>query len=228
MEKYRITLTKEERTELEGLISKGKAGARKLAHARVLLLADASQAQVRDDQTIASVLSLGLRTISRIRKRFVTEGLHAALNHKPQPPRPEKTRIKGNVEQQLVRIACCDPPDGRAYWTLQLLADELVALGLTKKVSTETVRQALKKTILTRGSSELGACRPMLTENTSGEWRTSSKPTCCLTIRNVRLSVSMKRVASFSAKCASRRRRVQASAHESTTNTSDKEPAISS
>jgi transposase len=151
MEKYRVTLTSEERAELQGLVRKGKAAARKLAHGRVLLLADDSPGLPRADEAIASALSLGLRTVSRVRRRFVTEGLPAALDHKPQPLRPDKVKIKGDTEQQLVRIACSDPPEGRAHWTLQLLADELVALGVTNKVSTETVRQALKKTTSTRG-----------------------------------------------------------------------------
>ncbi len=146
MEKYRVTLTHEERAELEGLVRKGKGAARKLAHGRVLLLTDDSQGPPRDDAAIASALALGLRTVSRIRQRFVTEGFSAALDHRPQPRRPEKVKIKGAAEQQRIRIACSDPPDGRSHWTLQLLADKLVALGVTDKVSTETVRQALKKT----------------------------------------------------------------------------------
>jgi hypothetical protein len=151
MEKYRVTLTQEERAELEALVGTGKAAARKIAHARVLLLADDSQGDPRADEDIASALGLGWRTASRVRKRFVTEGFRAALDHKPQPPRPDKIKIKGDVEQRLIRIACSDPPPGHGHWTLQLLADELVALGLADAVSTETVRQALKKTTSSRG-----------------------------------------------------------------------------
>lgn len=146
MDKYRVNLTEEEREQLQGLLGKGKAAARKLAHARLLLLADDSLGDPRPDTEIASVLSLGLRTLSRVRKRFVTEGFAAALDHKPQPPRPDKIKIKGDVEQTLLRIACSDPPQGRCHWTLQLLADELVALGHADEISTETVRLALKKT----------------------------------------------------------------------------------
>src|SRR5262249_6711056 len=151
MDNYRVTSTEGERAELESLVGKGKAAARKLAHARVLLLADDSQGHHRDDDTIAAALSLGSRTVSRVRKRLVTEGFLAALDHKPQPPRPDKVKIKGEVEQALIRVACSDPPDGHSHWTLPLLADELVALGLTEPVSTETVRQALKKTPSIRG-----------------------------------------------------------------------------
>jgi hypothetical protein len=145
MAKYRVNLTEEERAELEALLGKGKAAARKLAHARVLLLADDSRGDPRPDVEIASALSLGLPTVSRVRKRLVTLGFPAALDHKPQPPRPGKIKIKGDVEQELLRIACSDPPEGRCHWTLRRLADELVALGLTDQVSTETVRLALKK-----------------------------------------------------------------------------------
>src|SRR5262249_10175407 len=168
MEKYLVNLADEERVALENLASKGKAAARRIAHARILLLAD----QGLDDEDIASVLQISSRTVCRVRKRLVTEGFLAAIDHKPQPPRPDKIKIKGNVEQELIRIACSDPPVGRCHWTLQLLADELLALGLVKTVSTETVRQALKKTTSTRGSSKPGASRPMPMVNMSGGWRT--------------------------------------------------------
>ncbi len=152
MDKYRVTLTAEERGALDQLVSTGKAPARKLIHARILLLADMSPGTIRTDDDIVAAVATGPRTIARVRQRFVTEGFAAALDHRPQPPRPDKVKIKGDVEQQLVRLACSDPPEGRCHWTLSLLADELVALGLVRSVSTETVRQALKKTTSTRGS----------------------------------------------------------------------------
>lgn len=172
MDKYRVHLAMEECAALEVLLRKGKVAARKLAHARILLLADDSYGACPDDDAIASELTLGLRTIARVRKRFVTEGFLAALDSKPQPPRPDKVKIKGDVEQQLIRLACSDAPEGNAHWTLQLLADELVVLGLLGSVSTETVRQALKKTTSSRGSSRRGVSLPMPMESTSGEWRT--------------------------------------------------------
>jgi len=152
MDKYRVTLTAEERIGLERLVSAGKAAARKLTHARILLLADTAPGTPRTDDDLITALGVGSRTIARVRQRFVTQGFLAALDHKPQPPRPDKIKIKGDVEQQLVRLACSDPPEGRCHWSLQLLADELVALGSVQSVSTETVRQALKKTTSTRGS----------------------------------------------------------------------------
>jgi hypothetical protein len=152
VDKYRVTLTGEERAGLEQLVSVGKAAARKLVHARILLLADTSPGPTRTDDDIVAALGCGPRTIARVRQRLVTEGFHAALDHKPQPPRPDKIKVKGDVEQKLIQLACSDPPEGRCHWTLNLLADELVALGLVQSVSTETIRQALKKTTSTRGS----------------------------------------------------------------------------
>lgn len=149
MDKYRTDLTAEERAELERLVSTGKSAARKLTHARILLQADREGSS---DEEIVSALGTSLRTVERVRKRFVTEGFEAAIDHKPQPPRPDKIKIKGDTEQKLITLACSDPPRGRCHWTLQLLADEMVVLGLVDTISTETVRQALKKTTSSRGS----------------------------------------------------------------------------
>jgi Homeodomain-like domain len=171
MEKYRVTLTMEERAELERLVSTGEGAARRLTHARILLLADTAGSRNRRDEAIGAALGTSLRTIERVRRRRVTEGLAAALDPRPQPLRPGKVKIKGDVEQKLVQRACSDPPRGRCHWTLQLLADELVVLGLVPKVSTEAVRQALKKTTSGRGSSSPGASRPTRTPNSSGAWR---------------------------------------------------------
>ncbi|HLJ96695.1 MAG TPA: IS630 family transposase [Gemmataceae bacterium] len=145
MEKYRVTLTPEERGDLEQLISRGKAAARKLTHARILLLADASRGEEHADEQIGAALGTSLRTVARVRRQLVTAGLDVALLRQRQPPRPDKVKIKGDVEQRLIALACSDPPQGRCHWTLQLLADELVVLGLVDRVGIETVRQALKK-----------------------------------------------------------------------------------
>jgi transposase len=172
MEKYRVTLTPEERAELEHLVSVGKAAARKLTHARILLLADTAAEEERSDEEIVAALGVGICTIGRVRKRLVTEGLARALNPRPQPARPGKIKIRGDVERELVQLACSDPPRGHCRWTLHLLADELVVLGLVESISTETVRQALKKTTSSRGSSRPGACLRRPTPSTSGAWRT--------------------------------------------------------
>jgi len=171
MDKYRVTLTAEERLDLEQLVSVGKAAARKLTHGRVLLLAD-TRGEQRPDEDIAAALGVSLRTIARVRQQFVMVSLSAAIDRKSQPPRPDKIKIKGDLEQRLVALACSDPPQGRCHWTLQLLADELVVLGLVDAVSTETVRQALKKTTSSPGSLRPGACHPGRTPTTSGTWKT--------------------------------------------------------
>ena len=151
VDKYRVTLDADERAMLERLVAVGKGAARRLTHARILLLADTAAGQERSDADIVAALGTSVRTVERVRQRLVTEGLPAALNPRPQPRRPAKVKIKGDVEQRLIQLACSDPPEGRCQWTLQLLADELVALGLVTKVCTETVRQALQKTTSSRG-----------------------------------------------------------------------------
>jgi transposase len=166
MDKYRIALTVEERTGLEQLVSGGKSAARKLTHARILLLADEWQGQACSDTEIVLALGVSLRTIERVRKRLVTEGFAAALDHRPHPPRPDKIKIKGNVEQQLLALACSEPPRGRWHWTLQLLVEELVVWGLVDTVSPVTVWQALKKMTANRGSSKPGVSRPRRTPST--------------------------------------------------------------
>jgi len=153
MEKFKVTLTVEERTALERLASVGKAAARKLAHARILLLADEGPGGPRrSDDEIVEALHVSPSTIARVRKRFVTESVGAAIDHRPQPPRPDKVRLTDVVEKRLIELACSDPPQGRCCWTLQLLADRLVALGRVKAVSREAVRRALKKTTFNPGS----------------------------------------------------------------------------
>jgi hypothetical protein len=171
MDKYRVTLAAEERADLEQMVSCGKAAARKLAHARILLLADDSRGHPRSDEQVVATLGTSPRTISRVRRQLVTEGLDVALCRRRQPPRPGKIKIKGDVEQRLVELACSDPPKGRCHWTLQLLAGELVALGLVDRVGVETVRLALKKTTSSRGSSSPGASRRTPTPSSSGAWR---------------------------------------------------------
>jgi hypothetical protein len=172
VEKYRVTLDQEERAGLEHLVRSGRSASRKLTHARILLLAGGVHGAGHADDEIVTALSVNLKTIARVRRRFVIEGLEAAIEHWPQPPRPDKIKIRGNIEQELIQLACTDPPRGRCHWTLQLLADEMVVLGLVNSISTETVRQALKKTTFSPGSLGRGVFLPRLMPSLSGEWRT--------------------------------------------------------
>ena len=147
MEKFKVTLTVEERKGLEHVVSVGKAAARRLAHARVLLLADEGPGGPRrTDEDIIEALRVSPSTIARVRKRFVTESLGAALDHRPQPPRPEKVKITDAIEKQLIQLACSDPPQGRCCWTLELIDERFVALGCVRAISREAVRRLIKKT----------------------------------------------------------------------------------
>jgi transposase len=169
MNKYRVTLTAEERTEVERLVAVGEGAARPLTHARILLLADTAAGAEQADEEIVAALGVGLCTVGRVRQRLVTQGLPAALNPRAQPQRPDK--ITGDVERALIRLAGSEPPEGRCHWTLRLLAEQLVVLGRGEDISTETVRQALKKTTANRGSSPRGASPRARMPTMSGGWK---------------------------------------------------------
>jgi transposase len=150
--KYLVTLTAEERDRLTALVSAGKRSALTLTRARILLKADqADGGPAWDDARIADALDCGLRTVERIRRRFVEQGLEPALGRKPQdrPSRPRK--LDGAAEARLIALACSAPPEGRKEWTMRLLADQLVELDVVDGVSDETVRRVLKKTRSSRG-----------------------------------------------------------------------------
>lgn len=143
---YRVTLTPEEREQLRQMVSRGKADARKLAHARILLQADEAEGGPgRTDERIASALDTATRTVERVRERFVEQGLDAALLPKPSK-RVYARKLDGRQEARLIALACSKPPVGKARWTLRMLADEMVELEVVESLSHETVRQALKKT----------------------------------------------------------------------------------
>jgi transposase len=149
--KYKVTLTDEERTELEGLISAGRAAARKLCRARILLKADAGPGgPAWDDERISEALQVGRATVERVRKQFVEHGMDVALERK-KPEREYERRLDGQGEARLIALACSQAPEGRERWTLQLLADRMVALSYVPALSRDTVRRALKKTNSNRG-----------------------------------------------------------------------------
>ena len=143
--RYRVTLTPLERDDLRRLISTGKAAARTLVHARILLKADTPPGEHGlFDVDIAAAVETSVNTVERVRQRFVEEGLQAALVPRvPTEPRP--TKLDGRGEAQLIAVACSEPPGGRARWTLHLLADRLVELQVVEAISYETVRRVLKK-----------------------------------------------------------------------------------
>lgn len=146
MKKYMVTLTDEERIQLRQMISAGKAAARKLMHARILLKADASAGGPNwKDEQVSQSLEVGTATVERVRRQFVEQGLEAALERR-KPDREYERRLDGVGEAHLIAMACGQAPSGREHWTMQLLAEGMVGLGYVESVSRETVRRTLKKT----------------------------------------------------------------------------------
>jgi transposase len=149
--KYIVTLTEEERQRLREMVSRGKAAARKLMHARILLKADSCDGGPGwDDGAIAEGLEVGRATVERVRKECVEEGLEAALERR-KPRRQYLHTLDGDGEAHLIALACGQAPEGRSRWTLRLLADRMVALEYVEEVSKDTVRRVLKKTNLSLG-----------------------------------------------------------------------------
>jgi hypothetical protein len=147
MTKYRVTLCAEERQLLQRLIGAGKAAAKKLTHARILLKADAAEGgPAWPDVRIADALEVSTDTVGRVRQRFVEQGFEAALVRKPQDQPSRQRTLDGRAEARLIALACSAPPEGRKEWTMRMLADTLVELEVVPAVSDETVRRALKKT----------------------------------------------------------------------------------
>ncbi len=146
MKKYIVTLTDEEREHLRRLLCLGKAASRKLTHARILLKADAGlDGPNWEDQQISRSVDVGTATVERVRKQFVEDGLEAALERR-KPDREYERRLDGADEAHLIALTCGQAPEGRVRWTMQLLADRMVALGYVERLSRETVRRTLKKT----------------------------------------------------------------------------------
>src|SRR3982751_5294269 len=147
MKRYKVTLEAEERQQLHDLIAAGQAAARKLSHARILLKADAADGgPAWPDGRIADALEVSTATVERVRQRFVERGIEAALERKQRERPPREIKLDGRAEARLIALACSTPPEGRAVWTMQLLADKLVELEVVASISDETVRLALKKT----------------------------------------------------------------------------------
>jgi hypothetical protein len=143
--KYVVTLTEDERAALTKLTTTGRAAARTIRHAQVLLKADEALGGPRwTDADIRAVFAIGLTAIARIRRRFVEDGLEAALHRRPARA-ARLPKLDGRAEAHLIALACSTPPDGRDHWTMALLTEHFVALGVGPAVSDETVRRLLKK-----------------------------------------------------------------------------------
>jgi transposase len=147
MKRWIVRLESDERKQLEQLVGKGKAAAYKIRHAHVLLAADESEAGAGlPDEQIAQTLGIGIRSIESLRRRFVEEGFEAALGRKKRERPSIEPMFDGRKEAKLIAVACGSKPNGRARWTLQLLADRVVELNVVEHCSRETIRRTLKKT----------------------------------------------------------------------------------
>ena len=142
--KYVVRLTEDERQSLQALLSAKRVAADRALRARILLMADLDGDACCDTE-IADALDVGVSTIHRLRQRLVEDGLEAALSRRPMSSK-RPTKLDGAQEAHLIAIACGPAPEGRARWTLRLLADKLVELEVVDSIATETVRQTLKKT----------------------------------------------------------------------------------
>jgi transposase len=143
--KYPVILTQTEREHLKSLIAAGTAPARKLTHARILLKADQSpEGPAWVDDAIAEAVEVSQPTVSRVRKQYFEEGLEAAINRRP-PNRQYHRKLDGEQEARLVALACSEPLEGQARWSLRLLADRMVELEVVEEISYQTVRRTLKK-----------------------------------------------------------------------------------
>ena len=149
--KYKVELTQSERFALIETSGRGKPLARTVKRALALLKADEGLL----DREAAEAVSVSAATVARVRRRFVEEGLEAAINDRPRSGRERK--LSGRQEAHLVAIACSSPPEGHVNWTLHLLADKVVAMEFAGSISLETVRQILKKTNSSRGGKRNGA-----------------------------------------------------------------------
>jgi len=160
VEKYIVSLSVDERERLNALIQKGKAPARQLLKARILLKADASEAgEAWSDGRIADALDTSIDTIARTRQQLVEDGLDAALTRKHSPNSARKRVFDGAAEAKLIAVACSEPPKGRSRWTLKLLESAVVELNIVERASDNTIGRRLKKTRSSRTSRSNGSSR---------------------------------------------------------------------
>jgi transposase len=152
MNSYKVTLTHEERDYLTSITRSGTHAAKKVIHALILLNVDRGKHSPTNqtNEEVSKILKIGMRTIDRVKKRFVEEGMEAALKMAPTSRMYDKL-VDGDMEAHLVALACGEAPEGYARWSLRLLADKMVELRYTDQISYETVRRTLKKTNLSLG-----------------------------------------------------------------------------
>ena len=168
--KYVVRLTDEERQALEAVLKQSRVARAKELHARILLKADVDGPGWADIQ-ICEAFDVSHSTVHRLRERLVEDGFEAALNRQPHA-RTRPRKLDGAGEAVLVATACSAAPEGRARWTLQLLADKLVELHVVDSINAETVRLTLKKTNSSLGCRSNGSSLPTAMPSSSARWKT--------------------------------------------------------
>ena len=157
MSKYSVKLSLTQRQQLEKLVKTGKAPARAILHAQVLLKTDSGEHGPRQTvKQIQAALGVGSTMIKRIRHLFVEQGLEAAVQRKPQPARPQKRKIDGEQEAHVIAVLCTEKPEGREEWTLRALRDRVMEVEIVETVSHEMLRRVLKKTNSNPGKRSSG------------------------------------------------------------------------
>lgn len=163
--RYKVTLTREERLELEAISTKGKRAARTVLYARALLLLDAGEDGPKWlVEKVAEAVGTTTRSLEHLKKRFVEEGLSAAIERKERLTPPREIQFGGEFEAQLIALACSEAPDGRSRWTVRLLAEKMVELNLVQSVSPMTVCNTLKKMNLNLTKANTGRYHPTKTQ----------------------------------------------------------------
>lgn len=156
MIRYKVTLTKNEREQLQSIMSKGKHSSLQFRNACILLNSDEGEnGQKVTNEQIAQILQVNTKTIERLKQRFVEEGIEACIDRKAYPEVKE-IKTDGDFEAHLIALSCSKAPEGYTRWSLRMLADKMVELKYTESISYETVRQVLKKTKSSRGKSKVG------------------------------------------------------------------------
>ena len=156
MIRYKVTLTKTEREQLQSILSKGKHSSLQFRNACILLNCDEGEdGQKVSNEQIAQILQVNTKTIERLKQRFVEEGFEACIDRKAYPEVKE-IKTDGDFEAHLIALSCSKAPEGYTRWSLRMLADKMVELKFTESISYETVRQVLKKTKSSRGKSKVG------------------------------------------------------------------------
>jgi len=160
IKKYVVKLSEAERNHLQGLINKGKSPAKRLLKARILLKTDAgAHGEGWSDGRVVEALDTNMSMVTRVRQQFVEEGLEAVLSRKERAAPAITPIFDGEKEARLVALACSTPPEGRARWTLRLLEDKVVELGIVERASDNTIGRVLKKTRFSLTAKSSGSFR---------------------------------------------------------------------